>query len=308
MPFVFRQIKLMAANHPIEYKVFYLESRSSISYLLAARKRLRALIKDFQADVVHAHYGSVNGLFAALSTTKPLVITYHGSDLNKTPSDGILSDFMARAFSNITALYSARIIVVSEKLRNRLWWKKNKAEVIPMGTDTAEFFPMAKQEAIKGLPNTYQFPYPTIVFNANNPKIKRLDLAEKAIELLKAEYPQAHLFKMSGDVPAEKIPLVLNASDALLLCSDKEGSPTIIKEAMACNLPIVSTDVGDVKDRISGVYEASIVVQNEKGICRGLSKILKLEKQKYNGREVLLAKKLDEASLQDKVFKIYKDC
>src|SRR5690606_12582973 len=106
-----------------------------------------------------------------------------------------------------------------------------------------------------------------IAFNANHPKIKRLDLAEKAIESLRIEYPQASLFKMHGDVPAGKVPFVLNAVDGVLLCSDNEGSPTIIKEAMACNLPIVSTDVGDVKERIAGVKEAIMVEQNADSIC-----------------------------------------
>lgn len=308
MPFVFRQVKSMSANYQIESKFFYLESRTSISYLITSRKRLRTLIKAFQADIVHAHYGSVNGLFAAFSSSKPLIITYHGSDLNKTSSDGVLNDFMSRVFSNLAALFACGIIVVSEKMRNRLWWRKRKAKVIPIGTDTAEFFPMTKAEAVNQLPKTYNFTFPTVVFNANNPQIKRLDLAEKAIQMLRTEYPQAYLFKMEGDVPAHKIPLILNAADALLLCSDNEGSPTIIKEAMACNLPIVTTDVGDVKDRIKGVYEATIVAQNEKEICNGLSNILKLEKQQRNGREILLANKLDGTSLQEQILKIYQDC
>jgi glycosyltransferase involved in cell wall biosynthesis len=306
LPFATRQIKSMAAKYSIEPKIFYLESRTSPTYLLKAFFRLKKQIRLFDADLVHAHYGSVNALFSALSSSVPLVITYHGSDLNITITDGRLGDFFARLFSNVAALFSTKIIIVSENLRNRLWWNSKKAAVIPIGTDTEEFFPF--EPKTNELPEAFSYSYPTIVFNANNPKIKRLDLAEKAVEELKKDYPEAQLFIMRGNIPPTSIPAILNVSDIVLLCSDSEGSPTIIKEAMACNTSIVSTDVGDVKERVAGVYEARIVKQTALDISKGFSEVLDLDSSKVNGREILLKKGLDEASLQAGIYKLYKGC
>ena len=305
MPFAIRQIRSMAAKYPLETEIFYLENRTSLRYLIEARKRLKARVKSFDADLVHAHYGSVNALFTALSVSKPFVITFHGSDLNKTPSDGLIADFMARTFSNIAALFAKKTIVVSEKLRKKLWWRREYATVIPIGTDTAEFFPFSREKAVEIFPEGSKFEFPTIVFNANNPQINRLDLAQNAVKLLKRDFPKTLLFTLDGNVPPDKMPAVLNAADAVLLCSDSEGSPTIIKEAMACNVPIVSTDVGDVKERIAGVEESVLVEQNAEAICIGLKTVLSRPEHNRNGRSILLAKGLDEDTLQESIYTLY---
>lgn len=304
MPYAKRQISSMKENFNIETEIFYLENRSSITYLVKAIKRMGKVIKRFKPDICHAHYGSVNGLFSAIACPKPLVITYHGSDLNKTPTDGLLADFMARFFSNIASLYASQIIIVSNKLKDGLWWRKKKVRLLPVGTNTKEFFPTAQEAARDALGNEFSFSFPTIVFNANQPAIKRLDLAEMAVGLLRNEYPEARLLKLSGKIDPRIMPLLLNASDLLLLCSDNEGSPTMIKEAMACNLLIVSTDVGDVKERINNVNEAVLVKQNATAIYEGMKKILNSTFEK-NGREQIFVQELDEIALQNQIYRIY---
>lgn len=305
MPFSRRQIDLLEKDFHVEAKIFYLENRSSFSYLLKAAKDFKKVLNDFNPDICHPHYGSVNSLFVALFSTKPIIITFHGSDLNKTPSDGIISDFIARLFSNLSALRAKSIIVVSEQLKKQLWWKQKNANVIPIGTNIKEFYPIDKEIAIKEL--NEQRPFPSIVFNANNPIIKRLDLAEEAIELVKKDYPHANLYKLGGDVDPKKIKYILNATDMLLLCSDREGSPTIIKEAMACNQRIVSTDVGDVKIRIELVNEALIVKQTPASIAKGIISLIEKKDLIFNGREELLRQELDEHTLESKIYSIYKN-
>lgn len=66
------------------------------------------------------------------------------------------------------------------------------------------------------------------------------------------QYPDERMKRiLAGAVAPDQVSLYLNAADVLALCSVKEGSPTVVKEALACGLPVVSTDVGDVRDVLS---------------------------------------------------------
>jgi glycosyltransferase involved in cell wall biosynthesis len=91
---------------------------------------------------------------------------------------------------------------------------------------------------------------------------------------------------INGKVPFVRMPLYMNASDCLLVLSEYEGSPNVVKEALACNLPILSLDVGDVKERLQRVFPSSIVEKNVAKIAAALFHILKLEKRS-NGRETI---------------------
>ena len=113
-----------------------------------------------------------------------------------------------------------------------------------------------------------------ILFCDNNrDPIKRLDLAEQAIDELKGDFPDAQLLILNH-VPFDLVPLYLNAAEALLVTSDKEGSPNIVKEAIACNLPVVSVDVGDVPEMISGLKHCNIAERDPRQVAAALKHAL----------------------------------
>jgi teichuronic acid biosynthesis glycosyltransferase TuaC len=85
-------------------------------------------------------------------------------------------------------------------------------------------------------------------------------------------------------VQPHQVPLYLNAADVLLCASRAEGSPNIVKEALACNLPIVASPVGDVPERLQGVFPSKVVAREPEAMADALIEILSL-KQRSNGRE-----------------------
>ena len=287
----------------VESKIFFLQSRLSPGQLLKSIGLFRREIKEFKPDIIHAYYGTVTSFFSAISTRKPLVITFQGSDINKTPSDGFVRDLFGRILSNLSVLRASSVICVSPKLKNQIWWQRNKVHVIPNGINIDLFAPMGKEEVRKSL--EWNQEEKVILFNANNPKIKRLDLAELVITEINKNIPNARLHVLKGSTPPRDIALYLNACDCLLLCSDSEGSPMIIKEALACNTPIVSVDVGDVKERISGLKGTFIADKTPVSLAETIIKIL-LYEERTLGRQKLVDDGLSEVDVAKSIVSIYK--
>jgi len=194
------------------------------------------------------------------------------------------------------------IICVSEKMLTLLPLGKQKAHVIPCGIDIRVFQHLNKTQCQHALGLNVEKRY--VFFNANNPKVKRLDIAQAAIQLLQEKFPAA-LLSLNGNVHPDEIPQYINACDAVLLCSDSEGSPMIIKEALACEVPIVSVAVGDVVERISGVSNCFIVEQDVNAIHYQLDHILSQDSLSTNGREKLKTDELDSITTIRKIIYVY---
>ena len=115
-----------------------------------------------------------------------------------------------------------------------------------------------------------------VLFNAGyNPRIKRVDLARAAVAVARRAVPGLRLEILDGRRPPDLIPTFMNAADCLLLTSDTEGSPMVVKEALACNLPVVSVAVGDVAERLRGVEGARLVAQDPEALAQALVDIVR---------------------------------
>lgn len=223
-------------------------------------------------DIVHAHYG-LSGFPALFRWRTPLVITLHGSDALV----GRMEPFVSR----LVCKMADAVIVVSRQIASRI-----PGEVIPIGVDWEKFRLRDRTEArVKlGLPvkrRLILFPY--------NPqrKIKRFDLAKAAVETLKLSGYDIELLVVSN-VAGEEMPWYYSAADAMILCSDSEGSPCAVKEALACNIPVVSTDVGDVCEIMAGVSGTVICEQKAHALAQGLEEILsKGENHGCDGRSAM---------------------
>lgn len=304
MVFARRQAKALAAMPNVTVATWFFAERSSLGGLLRSRRSLREAIARHRAGVLHVHYGTITALLSVLSSPVPVVVTYHGSDLNRTPGDGLLRDLAGRLFSQLAALGASGIICVSEGLRRQLWWRRGRVRVIPMGVDLEHCVPVPHQEARQRLAWPDK-PW-RILFNHRDSPVKRLDIARQVEACLRADGIDACLEVLRGDVSSERMPLVLSAADALLLCSDQEGSPTMVKEAMACGLPVVTNDVGDVRERLAGVAPGAIVERDPARMAEALKEVLLLGRRS-NGRDRVVANMADARTLDQLTLELLRD-
>ena len=284
----------------VDVRQFLLEPSRSFSNLLRERRRLEREIRAVAPDLVHAHYGSGSAFLCAVSTSLPLVVTFHGSDLNPVPHLDPALGAATHALSQLAALRADRIICVSEELARRLVWRRDRAAVIPMGVDLALFRPRPRDEARRAV--GWDPEARVVLFNAGNPSPgKRGDLAEAAVAEARKALPAARLEPLANVAP-DRVPDYLNAADCLLLTSDHEGSPTIVKEALACNLPIVSVEVGDVRERLTGVAPSEIAERSPEALGAAIVRVL-ADGRRSNGRDVVGP--LSETAVARRVLDLY---
>lgn len=301
MIFARRQVASLSRTG-VRCETFLLASRTSPWVLLKEWRRLRRAIRVFRPDVLHAHYGTVTALFSGLSTCAPVVVTYRGNDLNPDPSASWVLSSIRKLISEIASLLATRIICVSEQLRQQLWWRKRIATVIPTGVDTDSFYPRGRSEARAqlGWPNRER----VVLFNGAGPRLlKRPDLAQAAVDAARTICGDIRLAVLDGNVAPDSVPVMMNAADCLVLTSECEGSPTVVQEAMACNLPVVTVDVGDVQFCLRGVSPTRIVGRDPGEIGNAIAEVL-TQGQRSNGRSRV--GNFSNAAIAEQVASIYR--
>jgi teichuronic acid biosynthesis glycosyltransferase TuaC len=303
MIFARRQARSLA-EQGAQIQVFYLLSRTSPLRLAWERVRFRRELKRLRPHIVHAHFGTVTALFAVLSSGgTPVVVTYRGSDLNRVPTSDGLRAWVGRLMSQVAALGATRIVCVSRGLKDRLWWRRNRATVLASGVDTELFHPTGRDQARTQL--GWRRSSRVILFNAgHDPRNKRLDLAQAAVAAARRMLSGLELKVLDGSIDPTQMPLLLNAADCLLVTSDAEGSPTVVQEALATNLPIVSVDTGDVVERLAGVRKTRVAARDPRALGEALVELLRTP-GRSNGR--LRAEGLSIESIARTLMKIYRD-
>jgi glycosyltransferase involved in cell wall biosynthesis len=230
--------------------------RGMRAYLGFGRK-LRVMVAKFDPDIVHVMYGGV--MADAVTHTindRPTVVSFCGSDLLGENLSGrlrkLISEYGVRA-SHKAARRATGVVVKSKNLQDALpiYIPQSKVRVIPNGVDLERFQPLDRDQCREQL--GWRKDVFHVLFPANGgDRVKRGDLAHAAIETLKERGISAQIHQLQG-VLHNEVPIWLNASDSVLITSLHEGSPNILKEALACDVPVVSVDVGDVRERIKGI-------------------------------------------------------
>jgi teichuronic acid biosynthesis glycosyltransferase TuaC len=298
-PFIARQVEFLR-RAGIDVEVFaFRGAKNPINYLKAWR-RLRRKLKRERYDLIHAQFGQ-SGLLA-LTKRIPLVVTLRGDDIlgvNRPGRRPALYGRLLRRLTQFVTLCSDAVIVVADHMRAHVP-SSTPVHVIPSGLDLDSFKRLPQTEARQrlGLSEGER-----LVLFACNPadERKRFDLARRAVEILNARLP-AELIVAWG-VPHAEIPIYMSACDVFVFTSSQEGSPNVVKEALACDLPVVSVAVGDVRQRLQGVEGCEVCVdERPETIAAALERAFS-RGGRIRGREAVQC--LDERLLTKKVIDIY---
>jgi glycosyltransferase involved in cell wall biosynthesis len=160
--------------------------------------------------------------------------------------------------------------------------------VIPTGVNLKLFQPQPKEQARAILGWEQQVPI-VLFHGGSRPRLKGAQFVQAAVRAAEViiNHP-IQLVNLNGEVPCEVVPNWLNACDCVAVASLQEGSPNIVKEALACNVPVVTTDVGDVAERLQGVRPSKVVRRDVTEFGAALASVL-MEKRASNGREKIVA-------------------
>ncbi|SDJ48256.1 glycosyltransferase [Natronorubrum texcoconense] len=261
-------------------------SRRGVKEYLQFFPRVRRELRRGEYDLIHANYG-LTAPYAITQFRLPVVLTLWGSDV--VGFDGLVTKACAWRCDAIT--------VRSEEMRKLLG---RDAHILPSGIDLERFRPIDQRTAREhvgwDLEGTHVlFPYSPEYERKNFP------LAERVVERAETELGQQVSLQTISGVPHEAVVYYMNAADVLMLTSDHEGSPNTVKEAMACNLPVVSTAVGDVRERLDGVSPSRIGT-SEKQLVDGLIEVIRAD-NRSNGRDAV--RKVSWDRIGDRILELY---
>lgn len=291
----------MIISRGFKIDVIRIEGGSNPKNYWQVYRRLMKRISTFEYDLIHAHFGQA-GFVASLQHKLPFVVTFHGSDVFGFPADSItgkLKSTILKLISRYASFFSAKNICVSSQLAKALHHRKTI--LIPMGIDRSLFRPGSKSAARHTLKWKINELNVLFVGDPSNP-VKRYGLCREVVKLASSQIGQINL-RVCNEVEPSLVPTYMNASDALIVTSTHEGGPLSIREALACNLPIVSVDVGDARERLSSVSGCYVTkTSNVTDLGTALIKLLQ-ETRKIEGHESL--EDLNEVMLTDKLIQVY---
>jgi len=250
-PVIDNQIAMLSDSDDSIYR--FILNKGGIRYLTNILK-LRRAVKKNNIDIIHAHY-SFSGFMSELAFSgKPVVCSLMGSD--------VLGNKYLKFLTVCFSIWFWEVIIVKSREMQKL---VKRSSIIPNGVDTDNFSPKCREEALAQ--TNFSDNVKNVIFIAADPyaDVKNRVLAEKAVARANQKFSENIHLHFIDSVKFEDLPYYYSAADLLLLTSKSEGSPNVIKEAMACNCPIVSTDVGDVRGviaKINGCYLTSFEIED----------------------------------------------
>ncbi len=270
--------------------VFYfaVKGKGTKGYLSSLPK-LKQIIKDNQIDLVHAHYGFC-GALCVLQRTVPVVITFHNGETLTTK--GMI-------VSSLAARFSAYNVFVAQHIHDKLLFIPDGYSILPCGIDLNQLPLIEKRTAVHemGLPEDR----PNILFGGSfSNERKNYPLAKAAIALL--PFP-VNLIEMKGFSRSE-VNKLLCGCDLFLLPTKSEGSPQVVKEALACNCPIVATGVADIPQLLEGVRNSYTTGFDAWEIASRIELILQ-NGERSDGRRRISELRLDNPQVAESLLTIY---
>ena len=293
--FVSEQIQGLQEFCHIQPEIIFINGRKwTLNYLFSIFKINWHLLTN-RYDIIHIHYGlsSLFTLFNPFIRT-PMVLTLHSGDI-----DPKKQKYVQIFISKLAVRKMGAVIILNQEMESTLRPITDKLITIPCGVDTGVFQPvdsLGKTEENSRL----------VVFPANrNRTAKNYPLFEEVIEILRTKYRFNITTSEVKDMTREQVSRLFCAADCVLMTSFSEGSPQVIKEAMSCNAPVVSTVVGDVDHLLEGVANCYLAPSGTAEELALKVKTVLENSTRTNGRDKIFALGLDKESTSIKVNSLY---
>jgi glycosyltransferase involved in cell wall biosynthesis len=269
----------------VEADLLFINGRASRWNYFRGVREMRRRLRSKRFDLIHAHFG-LSGWVARCQGRVPIAVSFMGDDVfGRARRDGSITPYgrLLRASSFCLARLVAAVIVKSEAMKRQL--RLESALVIPNGVDLELFRPMLRDEARRELSLSLDKKFVLYPYNPAEPG-KRFDLIQAAVVRARQSVPELEILKVRG-VARHRMPLYLNAADVFVLASMFEGSPNALKEAMAVNLPVVTVDVGDARERIADVEGCYPVSREAEAIAAKIVEVCRLGTRARSREQIL---------------------
>lgn len=285
------------------------------NYFLAVRD-LKRKIRECQPDIVHAHYG-LSAITAELQSLVPVVTTFHnGETLN----------WHVNLMTSLCSLRAKHVVYVAQHIHDLVYFKAKNHSIIPCGVNMDDCHIIDQIAARQQLGFEDGVKY--ILFGGGFDNLrKNYAILRDAVERIE-QAPWLSVeggercgnivcLEMKGLSRAECV-LRMNACDLFALPSHSEGSPQALKEAMACNCPILATDIADVRTLL-GDLAGHYVLRNPRKTHerwdadeKSLDEMIELLQDalrltsRTNGRDRILEMGLSNEQVAERLIAIYK--
>ena len=295
-PFISEQVDAIRKKG-VEVDYFLVKGKGIGGYLKNF-PRLRKIARVKKYDLIHAHYG-LSGLLAVMQCKLPVVVTFHGVDLIDKDNVFCKSQYINKfhvLLSRIAARHSTYNIFVNKKI---VVFPKKPHAVISCGVNPSIFYPIEKQTSKEEMGFDRSKKHILFASSFDYGIRKNFFLAKEAVSLVEG----IDLIELKN-YSRQEVCFLMNACDLLLVTSFFETGPQVVKEAMACNCPIVSTGVGDVKEVLDNIVGCFICSYDPKDVAEKIKMALAYGKR-TKGRERVL--KYDNNLIAEKVIKVYEE-
>lgn len=294
--FVKEQIEYLTQKYSLEHQIEFINVLESKINYIKSIYRINKLIRQKKFDIVHIHFG-LSGIFLLFNPfiDVPTIVTLHGSDTIASKSYGLILKITRLVVNRVN-----RVIILNDRMESLFSKHSNKLVKIPCGININSF-----DVSRHNNDEIFRLGFPS---DKNRPE-KNFILFQKIINLFIAENLKIEFIEFHN-LTREQVIENLSTLDCLLMTSLNEGSPQIIKEAMAAGVPIVSTNVGDVKYVLNGVTNCSVVDSfDPERFVEPIKKLMALrnEQRITNGKSRVEELQLDQDSVVSKIYNTYKE-
>lgn len=293
--FVKEQIDAIERIRCLDKVIYVIDGRKGFKEYVKSMFIIRRIVRKGNFDLVHIHYG-LSGLFLLLGRIKaPVLMTLHGGDIQAEQGKTVQV-----ALTKMILKKCDFAITLNDRMNNIAKQFVHQTQIVPCSVNINLFNESPKKEKRKA--DTVKILFPS----AKSRVVKDYPLFQKTCEILRQQYSLNVEEYCLENFSRQQVAELFNRMDVLLMTSISEGSPQVVKEAMACNLPIVSTNVGDVSillDGVRGSYVANTRDANEMALL--VSKSLKCEKGGLLPRNQIIKLRLDDDSIAGRIVLVY---